>query len=133
MTVTTFTIPAENRAAMIGRVVSFLNSALPGKALRVEICQFRKRRSMDQNAALWGVALKTLSDLTGNEAEDLHTFFLGEWAGWDTVDVMGQKRRVPKRRSSKLTTAEFSEYYDFIQRRAAECGFYVPSPNEVIA
>jgi len=133
MTATTITIPADNRAAMIDRVVSFLSSALPGKALRVEICQFRKRRSMDQNAALWGVAYKALSDATGNDADDLHTFFLGEWAGWDTVDVLGQKRRVPKRRSSKLTTAEFSEYYDFIQRRAAECGYYVPSPNEVIA
>jgi len=133
MTATTITIPAEDRAAMIDRVADFLKSALPGKTLRVEICQFRKRRSMDQNAALWGVAYKALQDATGNDPEDLHTFFLGEWAGWDTVDVMGQKRRVPKRRSSKLTTVEFSEYYEFIQRRAAECGYYVPSPNEVVA
>lgn len=90
----------------------------------------RKTRSHEQNAALWGVAYKTLADATGNDPEDLHTFFLGEWSGWDVIDVMGQQRRVPKRRSSKMTTVEFSEFYEFIQRRAAECGYNVPSPNE---
>ena len=130
MTTQTFRLPATNRERIADNLRAFVMSALPGKQLRVEVCEYRKRRSQDQNAALWGVAYKTLSDATGNDPDDLHTFFLGEWAGWEVVDVMGQKRRVPKRRSSKLTTAEFSEFYAFIQQRSAETvGVYVPDPD----
>jgi len=126
----TFRLPATSRERIANNLRAFVLSALPGKELRVEVCEYRKRRSQDQNAALWGVAYKTLSDATGNDPDDLHTFFLGEWGGWETVQVMGQVRRVPKRRSSKLTTVEFSDFYAFIQQRAAETvGVYVPDPD----
>lgn len=130
MSTQTFRLPATNRERIADNLRAFVMSALPGKELRVEVGEYRKRRSQDQNAALWGVAYKTLSDATGNDADDLHTYFLGEWAGWEQITVMGQVRRVPKRRSSKLTTAEFSEFYAFIQQRAAETvGIYVPDPD----
>lgn len=130
MTTQTFVLPKSGRERIADNLRAFVMSALPGKELRVEVCEYRKRRSQDQNAALWGVAYKTLSDATGNDAEDLHTFFLGEWGGWEVITVMGQQRRVPKRRSSKLTTVEFSEFYAFIQQRAAETvGVYVPDPD----
>lgn len=127
----TFILPrALPRAGMIQRIAAFLESALPGQALKVEVARYAKRRSDQQNRALWGVAYKALSEATGNDPEDLHTFFLGEHFGWEVIDVMGQKRRVPKRRSSRLDTGEFADFYAFIQRRAAECGYYVPDPNE---
>jgi hypothetical protein len=126
----TFRLPAKDRQRIADNLHAFVLSALPGNELRVEVCKFVKRRSQDQNAALWGIAYKTLSDATGNDADDLHTYFLGEWAGWETIDVMGQKRRVPLRRSSKLTTAEFSEFYAFIQQRAAETvGVFIADPD----
>jgi hypothetical protein len=103
---------------------------LPGKRLRVEVGEYRKRRSDDQNRALWGVAYKTLHDATGNDPEDLHEFFLGEFFGWKVRDVMGQKRKVPMRRSSKLSTVEFADFYAFIQQRSAETvGVFVPDPD----
>jgi len=120
--------PARERS--IARIGAFLLALGDDFAWRVEVTKARRSRSEQQNRALWGVAYKTLCDATGNEAEDLHQFFLGEHFGWDTIDVLGQKRRVPKRRSSKLSTVEFSDFYGFIQRRAAECGYYVPDPNE---
>jgi hypothetical protein len=130
MTTQTFVIPATDRERIANNLRDFAMTALPGKKLRVEVCEYRKRRSDDQNKALWGVAYKTLRDATGNDPDDLHTFFLGEWAGWEVVDVMGQKRRVPKRRSSKLTTAEFAEFYAFIQQRSAETvGVFIPDPD----
>lgn len=130
MTTQTFVLPKSDRERIADNLRAFVMSALPGKELRVEVCEYRKRRSQDQNAALWGVAYKTLSDATGNDAEDLHTFFLGEWGGWEVITVMGQQRRVPKRRSSKLTTVEFADFYAFIQRRSAETvGVYVPDPD----
>lgn len=130
MNTQTFVIPATGRERIANNLRDFAMTALPGKKLRVEVCEYRKRRSDDQNKALWGVAYKTLRDATGNDPDDLHTFFLGEWAGWEVVDVMGQKRRVPKRRSSKLTTAEFTEFYAFIQQRSAETvGVFIPDPD----
>ena len=130
MTMQTFVLPSANRDRIADNLRAFVMSALPGKELRVEVCEYRKRRSDDQNRALWGVAYKTLSDATGNDPDDLHTFFLGEWSGWEIIDVMGSKRRVPKRRSSKMTTVEFAEFYAFIQQRSAETvGVYVPDPD----
>lgn len=130
MATQTFRLPKTERQRIADNLRDFVMTAMPGKELRVEVCEYRKRRSQDQNAALWGVAYKTLHDATGNDPEDLHTYFLGEWGGWETIDVMGQKRRVPIRRSSKLTTVEFAEFYAFIQQRSAETvGVYIEDPD----
>jgi len=125
-----FTVPAAGRQASAQRIAAFIESALPGKPLRVTVEVAKRKRSDPQNDALWGVAYETLKQATGNDPKDLHEFFLGEHFGWEIYEVMGQKRRRPMRRSSKLSTVEFSEFYAFIQQRAAECGYYVPDPNE---
>jgi len=128
---TSFRLPkGQLRATILANAVAFISALPDGKEWTIKVEQYRKKRSNPQNRALWGIAYKTLSEASGNDPDDLHTFFLGEWGGWDVIDVLGQQRRVPLRRSSKLTTEEFSEFYEFIQRRAAECGYYVPSPNE---
>ncbi len=130
MSAQTFVIPKTDRARIADNLRAFVMTALPGKEIRVEVCEYRKRRSDDQNKALWGLAYKILSDATGNDADDLHTFFLGEFFGWEVIDVMGQKRRVPIRRSSKLTTVEFADFFAFIQQRSAETvGVYIPDPD----
>lgn len=126
----TFLLPGGDRTEAIDRLTQFLRECAPGKAIRVEVCQHRKRRSDNQNRALWGVAYRLLSEETGNDVNDLHEYFLGEWSGWQEIEVMGQIRRCPIRRSSKLDTAEFSDFYAFVQRRAAEIGYYVPDPGE---
>lgn len=128
---TTFRLSkGDFRATVLANAISFISGLPDSREWVIKVEQFRKNRSNPQNRSLWGVAYKALSEATGNDPEDLHTFFLGEWSGWEVIDVMGQQRRVPVRRSSKLTTEEFGEFYEFIQRRAAECGYNVPSPNE---
>jgi hypothetical protein len=123
-------IPAANRDAAIARVSAFLSACLPGKALRVTVEEVKRKRSDEQNRALWGVAYAALAKETGNNPNDLHEFFLGEHFGWEVYEVLGQKKRRPAKRSSRLSKIEFAEFYSFIQQRAAECGYYVPSPNE---
>ena len=83
-----------------------------------------------QNNALWGVAYKTLSDATGNDMKDLHEYFLGEFGGWEDVEVMGVTKAQPVLRSSRMDTKTFKEFYEFVQMRAAEKGYYIPDPNE---
>lgn len=127
----TFILPASERSEAIDRLTRFLHQISPDRPIRVEVCQHRKKRSDEQNRALWGVAYRLLADETGNDVNDLHEYFLGEHFGWELIDVLGQQRRRPVRRSSKLNTVEFSDFYAFIQRRAAELlGVYVPDPGE---
>lgn len=119
-----------NRDEMITRIVHFLELLPSDKPWEVLVRPFRKTRSSLQNRALWGIAYKLLADHTGHEPKELHEYFLGEFLGWEIKDIFGQKKRVPKGRSHDMNTQEFSDYYAFIQRRAAETvGVYIPDPD----
>lgn len=119
-------------------LVAFLSVLPNDKEQQVTISDVKKERSDLQNRALWGCAYKTLRDATGNDADDLHTYFCGEYFGWTEYEVMGQKRRRPLRTTTKddhgnrsvITTLQLSDFYAFIQQRAAETvGVYVPDPD----
>lgn len=116
------------------RLVSFLSALSTGQAWKITICEWKRTRSNEQNAYLWGVVYETiLPHLPGWDANDLHEFFLGEHYGWTTLEGLGRKRLKPLRRSSKLTTVEFADHVAFIQRAMAEKGIYVPDPNEEVS
>ena len=131
-------IPTAGRQSVLDRVGRYL-AALPAEtAFVVEVKPYKRARSNSQNAYLWGVCYPTLLKAGGNaldgwDATDLHEYFLGEHFGWETISGFGRMRMKPLRRSSRLTTAEFADYVDFIQRKAAEIGVYIPDPNEEFA
>lgn len=124
----------ETEADRIRYVAIVQAQTLP---LDVECKAWKAPRTDEQNNALWGVAYKTLHLLTGNDPDDLHDFFCGEHFGWVESDVMGQRKRKPRRtttvdetgRKKKLSTEEFARFYDFIQQRSAENGYFVPDPD----
>lgn len=122
----------------LDRIVRFIAALPTSEPWRVRIEKYRKTRSNQQNRYLWGVCYATILKeggevLAGWDADDLHEYFLGEHFGWETIEGFGRKRMKPIRRSSKLSTLEFSEFVDFIQRKAAELGVYIPSPDEEFA
>lgn len=105
------------------------------RAHRMTVEEVKSKRSHAQNAYLWGVCYPTIlkkggETLGGWDAQDLHDYFLGEYHGWEVIEGFGRKRMKPVKRSSKLSVFEFMQYVDFIQRKAAELGIYIPSPNE---
>ena len=61
----------------------------------------------------------------------------GDFFGWAEKPVMGGFMRVPVRTTTTgydgkrdiIKTKEFAEFYNFVQRRAAENGFYVSDPD----
>lgn len=129
MTEQTYILPKGERD--LARLVGALSALPRDKAFKVTITENRKRRSNDQNAWLWGVAYKIIcSHLPGWDADDVHEWCLGEWAGWQVVEGFGSKRKRPLRRSSKLSTLEFMDFKDWIQRTMAEKGIDIPDPNE---
>lgn len=124
----------RNFATLLG----FLSTLRADKEYAVTIGEVKKERSDVQNRALWGCAYKTLRDATGNDPEDLHTYFCGEYFGWEVREVMGMKKKYPKRTTTTgydgkrdvITTLQLSDFYAFIQQRAAETvGVYVPDPD----
>lgn len=107
--------------------------------VKVTIQMDRADRSEDQNEALWGLAYKLLHEMTGNDAEDLHAYFCGEFFGWVEYEVMGQRRKRPRRTTTKdehgkrdvLDTISFASFFEFIQRRSAETVMVViPDPDK---
>lgn len=113
-------------------------------AWRVTIEPARSTRTDAQNAYLWGVANKMISDATGYEAEEVHEYLCGQHFGWKDKRVPKTPRNpsgiesVPRRTTTRneqgkrnvLNTREFADYVDFVQRFAAKkLGLFIPDPD----
>lgn len=120
------------------KLMAFLSVLDVTKEFQVTIGSVKKERSPQQNKALWGCAYKALRTATGNDPEDLHDYFCGEYFGWDIHEVMGQKKKKPKRTTTTdydghrdvISTLDLQDFYAFIQQRSAETvGVFVPDPD----
>lgn len=106
---------------------------LAGKPVEVVVRRVRSQRSLAQNAFVWGVAYPILAETLGydrDEIDSLHYALVEKWGGshWDER----LKTNVPNRRSSKLSTVEFSDYMEWLVRFASkEFGCVIPLPDEV--
>jgi hypothetical protein len=132
------TIPFRRGIRNFARLLGLLSAIPLTEEFQVTIAPLKKERSDLQNRALWGCAYKALREATGNDPEDLHAYFCGEYFGWVEFDVMGQTRKRPRRSTTKdengkrdvISTIHLSDFYAFIQQRAAETvGVYVPDPD----
>jgi hypothetical protein len=118
-------------AAAISVMVRWLD---PCKSWKVTLEEFKPRRSDSQNAFLWGVVYPSILEgggeaLAGWQKDDLHEFMLGEHFGWETLTLGGKTVHKPVRRSSRLNKQDFSDYLEFLSRRAAELGIVIPEPT----
>lgn len=123
-----------SRDRAIERIARALGALPLDRAYAITIDEHKERRSDQQNRALWGLAYPTIlkaggEALRGWTAEDIHEFMLGEHFGWETITGFGKRRMKPLRRSSRLSKTEFAEFFDFIQRRAADMGIVIPDPD----
>src|SRR5690349_21300498 len=115
------------KGGVLSRVVALISALSKDAPLKIVISEYKRTRSLEQNAYLWGAVYPSiLQHLPGWDADDLHDYFLGEHFGWETLEGLGRKRLKPVKRSSKLSTTEFADHVAFIQRTMAEKGIYVP-------
>ncbi|MFC4526365.1 hypothetical protein ISN76_13165 [Dyella halodurans] len=87
-----FILPPEtaDRERIAESLRTFVLAALPGKRLKVTVEVAKKRRSDDQNRALWGVAYKTLADEATREARKIckpHFERLWQSGGMDRTEA----------------------------------------------
>jgi hypothetical protein len=108
-----------------------------GQEIDVEVKKRTRQRSHAQNNWLWGVALPLIAEYLGydhHEHERLHYDLLSVRFGTVAVAPLvdgAQPRIVPKKTSSELTTAEFTEYMEWLLRFAADkWGVVLPLPDE---
>lgn len=128
---------AETRKARVQRIAEFLARLPVEKPWEMIVRPYRRNRSSQQNRALFGHAYEILSDFTGHSKPELHEVFCREYFGEVRREVMGTTIIEPRRttttdetgRHSVLTTVEFSAFYEFVERKAAELGCYIPSPD----
>ena len=116
------------RAQRQAHVRQFRNSKVV-----VTITRPKSIRSLDQNAWIWGVAYPVIAEAIGydlHEHEDLHYALVAKCFGEHFDKRVGAM--VPNKRSSKLSTKEFSEYMEWLVRFAAIDlgGIVVPLPGE---
>jgi hypothetical protein len=123
------TTPEQLANAAI-RMVQGLSS---DKTWAIEVTEWKKPRTNQQNSFLWGVCYPCILEgggeaLAGWTRDDLHEYFLGECFGWETLEGFGRKRMRPLKRSSALTKQEFSDYLLFLETRCMEMGIDIPAP-----
>ncbi len=114
-------------------VLDRLLATLEGKRIVVSVKEDRKRRSLRQNAFWWGVVIPEIADEIGydrHEHEALHYELVKVWAGSHRNEKTGLD--LPNKRSSELSTEEFSDLLEWAVRFAAEkLGMFILMPSDV--
>jgi hypothetical protein len=115
------------------QVVADIMNLPDNRAWLVQVTQYRRKRSTEQNAFLHAVPLKMICDHTGDEIEDMKALLMGMCFGFEEFEILGQRRKKPLKTTSQLNTAEFSFFMEFCERFAAmEWGMIIPRPNEYL-
>ena len=110
-----------------------INALDAEKDWAIEIKEYRKNRSLSQNAYLHGVVLPLICDHTGYNMEEMKDYLLGEFTGWVEYMIFSEIKRRPAKRSHELNTKEFFAFCEWIEQWAAqELGVIIPRPGEYI-
>lgn len=128
----------DRRFHVLANLHAFIDRLPLSKSWHIEIKELRKERTLNQNAAMFGVAYAAIMEATGlqgdAEQRQLHSDFCGEFFGW-AEGPLGQRRPVRTTTSNErgerdvIDTATMADFYVFVQRRAAEYGIDVPDPD----
>ena len=102
-------------------------SRYEGQPVEVVVRKKKSQRSILQNRAYFGIAVKILCLHTGFNREEMHDALKQKFAS--RVDEKTGLTIIES--TADMDTVRFCQYYEDIQRWAIEfLGVYVPSPNE---
>lgn len=104
-----------------------------GKKVRLRIEEWKKTRTNQQNRAWFGIVVKRFMDHQGErDKEYMHRVILEHIGHYDLVETLGKTEKRLKR-TSNLSTREFSELYEAAQQLGAEYGIVIPDPDSTQA
>ncbi len=139
-----FILPINGREKALQLAHTILSGLDEGVAWQVSVEPVKSTRTLSQNAYLFGVCYKLISEATGYELDEVHEYCLGTHFGW--VDKKVPKRpsnrhgtySIPRRTTTTneegkrqvLSIQEFGDYIDFVQRFAAQkLSLLIPDPE----
>ncbi len=90
--------------------------SLDGKRVEVNVSKVRRKRTPDQNAWYWGVAVKMIAEETGHEPDEIHDALKHEFCPKVIIGNL-----VAVKSTTKLDTIEFGDnMMEKVVRWAAE-------------
>lgn len=96
----------------------------------VKVAKKAEKRTLSQNR-LYRLWLNCISKDTGNDIEDLHEYFKMKFIGVYSRIIFG-KEVTRGYTTTELTTEQFKEYLDNVQRWASvEQGIILPTPEDL--
>lgn len=104
-----------------------------GEKVRVDIRKWYKKRTLDQNATIWGpdyaLIIPYVLQTTGQsfDPEELHDFHKRKFLGFDEAKGFPGLYRVKSTRG--LDTVGFATFREDYCRFWAENGLYIPDPD----
>lgn len=96
----------------------------------VTIEKARGKRSLNQNAYLFGVVYKTVAEHTGNTVDELHEVFKRMFLHPKFIMYNGKEVKLPSS-TTDLNKAEFGVYVDRIIAEAGTMGISIPEPIQL--
>lgn len=103
--------------------------SLEGKRVEVSVERQRRKRTNDQNAWYWGVAVKMIADETGHESDEIHDALKHEFCPKVLIGNL-----VAVKSTTRLDTTEFGDnMMEKVVRWAAEnLHVVIPMPPEKV-
>lgn len=99
---------------------------LEGKEIEISIGKRKRDRSNQQNKFYWAVPVRILADSLGYDDLDMHYALRQKFLSRPD-DAMN----IP-RSTTELSTVEFNDYIEQVQRWAAQdLGIVIPDPSEI--
>jgi hypothetical protein len=111
----------------------FAFAPFKGKKVKLTIEEWKATRTNQQNRAWFGIVVKLFMQHQGErDKEYMHRVILEHIGHYDLVETLGKTEKRLKR-TSKLSTREFSELYEAAQQLGAEYGIMIPDPESAQA
>ena len=105
-------------------------ASLDGKQVRVIVEQETRKRTDPQNKYYWGVIIELLSQELGYESEEVHNLLKSMFLKRRVI--LKGKEYISIGSTTKLNTAQFTDYIEKIKRFAAsELNISIPDSDEV--
>ena len=97
----------------------------------IEIKEYRKKRSLDQNRYIHAVPFPIMMEHTGYTLDELKRELCGLFMGTEKYEIFGEERERPIKTTSQMTTKEMTDFIEWLQWfGSSRLNLRIPSPNE---
>lgn len=125
--------------AKIFKSLAYFIAQNAGKSLEITARVYTKKRTINQNKALFGHAYKIIRKETRDPVNDIHFDMCGEYFGWAVKHFRQKTIRIPVRttttdeegKDGKISTKDFADMFEFVQDYWLQHrGIVIPDPDK---